>query len=121
VGATTHERTFLREKNGKYYLVRRSVVGGKRQEHWAPLAGIDREILEAALQVKNDVQRETVEVPCMNPQCRNKILMTKKQLEEFFISSKKRYNLMVFPFCSTKCRDEVLAQHGGTLDGDDQS
>lgn len=119
----TQEKSFLRKdpKSGKWYLVARSVSGGKRSEKWTPLEGIDREVLERALRVKDDVSQATVEYPCTNPRCKNKVLMTRKQAEEMFISSKKRYDLMVFPFCSTKCRDEVLAQHGGPIDGDDES
>lgn len=117
----TQGNSFLRQKNGVWYLVRRSRSGGKRSETWTKLADLDREILEAALRVKDDITQVTVEYPCTNPRCKNKVKMTKMQAEEMFISSKKRYDLMVFPFCCTKCRDEALAEHGGALDGVNKS
>lgn len=115
------EKAYFRyNRHGKPYLVRRVSVGGKRKEQWIPLDKIDRETLEAALQVKKEVADQIVMVPCTNPQCKNTIPMTKKQLEEFFISSKKRYDMIIFPFCCTACRDEMLALHGGAIPGSDK-
>lgn len=114
----TQETGFLRVKHGKPYLVTRTKFGKTRKEQWTPLEGIDRKVLEAALQVKHEVQDHIVDYPCSNPRCKNVVKMTKKQLEEFFVSSKKRYDMMIFPFCSTTCRDEMLAQHGGDIPHD---
>lgn len=52
----------------------------------------------------------------MNPQCTNTVRMTRRQLEEFLVSAKKRYDLMILPFCSRECRDAALARHGGNID-----
>ncbi|WP_292420670.1 hypothetical protein [Methanoregula sp.] len=93
--------------------MRRIRVGNQRKEQWIPLDEIDRETLATALKIKDEVKEQTVQVPCTNPKCKKTIPMTKKQLEEFFISSKKRYDMIIFPFCSTACRAEMLAQHGG--------
>jgi hypothetical protein len=117
VVASQEKAYFRYNRHGKPYLVRRATVGGKRQEQWLPLDKIDRETLETALQVKGEVGNEIVDVPCMNPRCKNTVSMTKTQLEEFFISSKKRYDMVIFPFCTTECRDKMLIQHGGLIDG----
>ncbi len=120
MGAPQETAYFRYNRHGKPYMVRRVRVGKTRKEQWIPLDQIDRETLETALQIKDEVKAQTVMVPCTNPRCTNLIPMTKKQLEEFFISSKKRYDMVIFPFCTTTCRDEVLAQHGGALPGSDQ-
>ncbi len=121
MGAPQERAYFRYNRVGKPYLVRRVTVGGKRKEQWIPLDELDRDVLEKALQIKKEVHDQIVQVPCTNPHCQNMIQMTKKQLEEFFISSKKRYDLMVFPFCCMACRDEVLAQHGGPINGSHES
>jgi len=66
---------FIREKNEKYYLVNRYKEGGKWREKWEPLEGKNLDNLLKALKIKEEIQRQTVEVPCMNPYCSNKILM----------------------------------------------
>lgn len=121
MGAPQERAYFRYNRVGKPYLVRRVSVGGKRKEQWIPLDQLDQDQLEKALQIKKEVHDQIVQVPCTNPHCSNTIAMTKKQLEEFFISSKKRYDLIIFPYCSTKCRDEMLAQHGGSIDGSHKS
>lgn len=116
------EKAYIRcNRHGKPYLVRRVSAGGRRKEQWIPLDRTDREILESTLRIKEIVRDQIVLIPCMNPRCNNMVPMTKKQLEEFFISSKKRYDLIVFPFCKPECRNEVLAQHGGAIDGSHKS
>lgn len=114
---TTQEKSFLRVKNGKQYIVVRYKVGRKNKEVWTPLSDIDKEVLEAALTARKHLAEKTVDFPCMNPDCKNTIPMTKEQIEEFFISSKKRYNMVIFPFCCDACRDAVLKKHGGEDNG----
>jgi len=121
VGAPQEKAYFRYNRHGKPYLVRRITVGGKRKEQWIPLDNIDRDTLERSLEIKDKLKDQTVMVPCTNPNCRGHIPMTKSQLEEFFISSKKRYDMIIFPFCSTACRDEMLAQHGGATPGSHES
>lgn len=121
MGAPLERAYFRYNRVGKPYLVRRVSVGGKRKEQWIPLDQLDQDQLEKALQIKKEVQNQIVMVPCTNPRCKNLIPMTKKQLEEFFISSKKRYDLVIFPFCRSECRDEMLALHGGPIDGSHKS
>jgi len=121
MGAPQERAYFRYNRVGKPYLVRRVTVAGKRKEQWIPLDKVDHEALEAALKIKSEIQDEIVWVPCTNPRCSGKVPMTKKQLEEFYISSKKRYNIVIFPFCKPECRDVVLAEHGGTVDGSDKS
>jgi len=117
VGAT-QDTVFLRVKHEKPYLVTRYWVGDQRKEQWTPLADIDQKVLEAALHVKDTTAEQIVQVPCTNPDCKNTVPMSRTQLEEFFISSKKRYNMMVFPFCCDACRNAVLKKHGdGVGDG----
>jgi hypothetical protein len=111
------EQCFLRIARGKQYLVTRHKISGKPKEFWTPLSDIDCEVLEAALTSRKAIAEKVVDFPCFNPKCKNTIKMTKTHMEEFFISSKKRYNMVIFPFCCTKCRDAVLAQHGGAIDG----
>ena len=121
MGAPQETAYFRFNRHGKPYLVRRVRVGKDRKEQWIPLDQIDRETLVEALKIKDEVKAQTVMVPCTNPNCKELIPMTKGQLEEFFISSKKRYDMIIFPFHSTKCRDEMLALHGGAIPGRDQS
>jgi len=121
MGAPQEQARIRFNRIGKPYLVRRFYVGKKRREQWIPLDNIDQDTLQAALQVKQETLNEVVAVPCMNPKCKHTVPMTKKQLEEFFISSKKRYDMMILPFCGKECRDLMLAQHGGALPGSDQS
>ncbi len=99
------------------YLVRRSRdADGRRRDQATPLSSIDRNTLQTALKVKERLLDEIVETPCMNPQCTNTVRMTRRQLEEFLVSAKKRYDLMILPFCSRECRDAALARHGGNID-----
>jgi hypothetical protein len=112
---TTQEKCFLRTKHGKQYIVTRYKVGHKNKELWTPLSDFDREVLEAALTARKNLAEKAVPFPCMNPACKNTIPMTKEQIEEFFVSSKKRYNMVIFPFCSDACRDAVLKKHGGEV------
>jgi hypothetical protein len=121
VVARQETASFRYNRHGKPYLVRRTKVGKRREEQWIPLDEIDRKTLETALQVKAEVEDEIIDVPCTNPHCKNTVRMTKKQYGEFFVSSTKRYNIVIFPFCKPECRDAMLAQHGGTIDGSDQS
>lgn len=111
------ETVFLRTIKGKPYLVRRSRdQNGRRRDQATPLSSIERQTLVTALRIKEQLETEIVEVPCMNPQCHNKVRMTRRQLEEFLVSAKKRYNLMILPFCSRECRDAALVRHGGKID-----
>lgn len=107
----TKETAFLRIRRGKAYLVHRFYSNGLRREKWVSLDEADRETLNRALQIKEDLNVQTVDFPCMNPRCNNTIKMTKHQLEDFFISSRKKYNLMILPFCSRECRDTMLEKH----------
>ena len=119
MGAPQETAFFRYNRHGKPYLVKRIRSGNGCKERWTPLDETDRGTLEAALKIKDDVRARTVLVPCTNPQCKNTVPMTKTQLEEFFISSKKRYDMVIFPFCGKTCRDEMLAKHGGViLNGD---
>jgi len=120
VGAPQEKAYFRYNRHGKPYLVRRIKVGNQRKEQWTPLDEIDRDTLETALKIKDEMKDHIVMVPCTNPNCKELIPMTKRQLEEFFISSKKRYDMIIFPFHNTKCRDEMLALHGGVAPGSDQ-
>ncbi|PKG32186.1 hypothetical protein [Methanoregula sp.] len=121
MGAPQERAYFRYNRVGKLYLVRRISVGGKRKEQWIPLDPLDCDQFAKAMQIKKEVHDQIVQVPCTNPRCSNTIPMTKKQLEEFFISSKKRYDLVIFPYCSIACRDEMLAQHGGPINGSHES
>lgn len=112
---TTQEKCFLRVKHGKQYIVVRYKVGCKNKELWTPLGDFDKEVLEAALTARKNLAGRAVDFPCMNPDCENVIPMTKEQIEEFFISSKKRYNMVIFPFCCDECREAVLKKHGGEV------
>lgn len=114
------DRLFLRTVKGHTYLIHRTYVGSRPKDQSIPLDAVERDTLKAALQIKEELDGQKIMVPCFNPNCKNLIPMTKKQLAEFFISSKKRYNMAIFPCCSTTCRDEMLAQHGGAIDGSDQ-
>lgn len=108
------ESVFIRRIKGKMYLVKRTRdADGRRRDQATPLSSIEHKTLRAALQVKEQIQNEIVEVPCMNPRCKNKVRMTRRQLEEFLVSAKKRYDMVILPFCSPECRDEALARHGG--------
>lgn len=99
------------------YLVRRFTdLDGRRRDQATPLSSIEHKTLQTALQIKDQLQHEIVEVPCMNPRCHNTVRMTRRQLEEFLVSAKKRYDLMILPFCSRECRDAALARHGGNID-----
>ena len=115
------DRLFLRTVKGHTYLIHRTYVGNKRRDQSIPLDAVEREILQAALLIKGKLEDQKIDVPCFNPNCKNTIPMTKKQLAEFFISSKKRYNMTIFPCCSPDCRNEMLAQHGGRIDGSNES
>ncbi|MFA7122278.1 MAG: hypothetical protein WC277_12415 [Bacilli bacterium] len=108
------ESVFLRTIKGRIYLVHRSRdADGRRHDQATPLSSIEHKTLQTALQIKEQIQSEIVEVPCMNPRCKNKVRMTRRQLEEFLVSAKKRYDMVILPFCSPECRDEALARHGG--------
>ena len=113
------DRLFLRVIKNRTYLIHRTYIGNRPCDHSIHLDSIERDTLQAALRIKDELADQRIEVPCTNPLCKKTIPMTKKQLVEFFISSKKRYNMMVFPFCSTECRDDTLAQHGGGIPGSD--
>ena len=100
------------------YLVKRTRdPDGRRRDQATPLSSIEHRTLQTALQVKEQLQHEIVEVPCMNQRCHTTVRMTRRQLEEFLVSAKKRYDLVILPFCSRECRDEALARHGGKTDG----
>jgi len=115
----SQEIRYIRNHRGKSYLVTRMHQGKTRKEIWTPLIGIDQKILEAALEAKESVENEIVEYPCTNPRCRNTVKTTRKQVEEFYLSSKKRYNIVIFPFCSTECRNQILADQEGAAPGSD--
>lgn len=99
---------FIREKNGRYYLVNRYYEGSKRKEKWTPLYGEDLNNLLKALKIKEAIARQTVEVPCMNPHCSNKIKMTPQQKQDLLISFKKKYDKLVLVCCSKECQQKVL-------------
>lgn len=106
------ETMFLRTLKGKPYLIHRFTDDdGRRHDRAVPLEDIERETLAETLAIKDRLAEETVEFPCMNPECHNTVRMTRRQVEEFFVSSKKRYNMVIFPFCSTECRDAMLKKH----------
>jgi hypothetical protein len=106
------ERLFLRAIKGKPYLVHRYTdSAGRRHDQTIPISDIERETLVDALRIKEQLASEIVEFPCMNPHCHNTVRMTKRQMEEFFVSSKKRYDMVIYPFCSTECRDAMLKRH----------
>lgn len=109
------QNIFLREKNGRLYLVSRTGNGKKRKETWTPLPNTDRSLIEKTLQSKEALKEEIIQFPCMNPECNNTIPMTKSQLEDFFVSSKKKYDMIIMPFCSKECRDKMLEKHGGRI------
>ncbi|MBN2734729.1 MAG: hypothetical protein JXQ82_07735 [Methanomicrobiaceae archaeon] len=110
------QNSFLREKHGQLYLVTRTGRGSKRKEKWLPLPETDRDLIEKTLLSKEALKEEIIQFPCMNPECRNTIPMTKSQLEDFFVSSKKKYDMIIMPFCSKECRDKMLEKHGGSID-----
>lgn len=115
------ESIFLRTIKGKPYLVYRTKdKDGRRHDKATPLSAVEQKTLEDALRVKDQLAEEIVEIPCMNPRCPNTVKMTRRQLEEFLISSKKRYDIMILPFCSTECREKMLNEmqekHGGLQD-----
>jgi hypothetical protein len=112
---TDSDNVFLREKNGNLYYVVRSGKGNGRKESWYRIKDSEKDLIEQILKGKKQILDEIVEFPCMNPDCRNKIKMTRVQLEEFFISYKKKYDMVVFPCCSKECRDKLLEKHGGKL------
>jgi hypothetical protein len=99
---------FIREKNGKYYLVTRYYEGSRRREKWEALKDIDLENLYKALKIKEEIEKQTVEVPCMNPYCSNTILMTPQQKQDLLISFKKKYDKLVLVCCSKECQQKVL-------------
>jgi hypothetical protein len=100
---------FIREKSGKYYLVNRYYEGSKRKERWTPLDGEDLSNLLKALKIKEVIARQTVEVPCMNPFCSNKLKMTPQQKQDLLISFKKKYDKLVLVCCSKECQHKVLS------------
>ncbi|MDD1695103.1 MAG: hypothetical protein LUQ71_10305 [Methanoregula sp.] len=106
----------MREIKGHTYLIHRDYEGSRRRDRSIPLDEVDIGTLESALKIKEALLEQTVQFPCMNPNCKNTIPMTRDQIEEFFVSSKKRYNMIVFPVCSDACRDVVLKKHGGVVD-----
>jgi hypothetical protein len=106
------EKLFLREIKGRTYLIHRDYEGSRQRDRAIPLDEIDRDTLESALKIKDMLAEQTVDFPCMNPACKNTIPMTRDQIEEFFVSSKKRYNMVIFPVCCDACRDAVLKKHG---------
>jgi len=99
---------FIREKNGKFYLVTRYYEGSRRKERWEPLKDADLENLTKALKIKEEIRKQTVEVPCMNPHCSNKVLMTPQQKQDLLISFKKKYDKLVLVCCSKECQQKVL-------------
>ena len=99
---------FIREKNGKHYIVHRYYENGKRKEKWVRLEGTNLKAFKNALKVKEELERNSVEVACMNPFCSNKIIMTAEQKRDLLISFKKKYNKAVLVCCSEECRKKVL-------------
>jgi len=99
---------FIREKNGKYYLVNRYRTASGRKEKWIPLESANLEVLEKAMEIKEELARRTVEVPCMNPYCNNTVKMTPQQKKDLLISFKKKYDKVVLVCCSKECQQKVL-------------
>jgi hypothetical protein len=99
---------FIREKNGKHYLVNRFKEGGKWREKWIPLQGDDLDNLMKALKIKEEIAKQIVEVPCANPYCSNTIKLTPQQKQDFLISFKKKYDKLVLVCCSKECQQKVL-------------
>jgi hypothetical protein len=109
------ESLFLREIKGHTYLIHRDYEGGRQRDRSIPLDEVDIGTIEDALKIKEALLKQTVQFPCMNPDCTHTVPMTRDQVEEFFVSSKKRYNIVIFPFCTDACRDAVLKKHGGDV------
>lgn len=109
------ESLFLRKIKGRTYLIHRDYVGSQQRDRSIPLDEVDIGTLEDALKIKEALLKQTVQFPCMNPDCKNTVPVTKEQIEEFFVSSKKRYNIVIFPTCSDACRDVILKKHGGEV------
>lgn len=101
-------RVFIREKNGKYYIVNRYYEGPKRREKWIPLDSLNQEVLKKALEIKEEIAKQIVEVPCMNPYCSNTIKITPQQKQDLLISFKKKYDKLVLVCCSKECQQKVL-------------
>jgi len=95
---------FIRQKNNKHYLVVRT----KASEKWIPLRGEDLDNLRKALEIKQILAEQTVEITCVNPECSNRIITTKQQKQDFLISFKKKYDKLVLPCCSKECQEKVL-------------
>jgi len=113
------ETRFIRSIKGRLYLIHRYYEGMKRRERAIPISSLssrDRVTLETALKIKVDLANQVVDFPCMNPACTGTVKMTKTQLDDFFVSYKKKYDMVVLPFCCRECRDKVLQHHGVTVD-----
>lgn len=108
--STEEAALYIRHKHGRPYLVRRYRDHGLRREQWEPLTDIDREILEEALRIKQELRDQIVELPCQNPDCPHTVTITRRQLHEFMWTYPRRYDLRVVPFCSKACRDKVLQE-----------
>jgi|GEM_PF-2440942 hypothetical protein len=104
---TKSVENYLRQKHGKWYLVKRYREGEKRREKWTRLDEASLKNLLAAVNVKMQLSQEVVEVPCMNPFCSNKVLMTPQQKQDLLISFKKKYDKLVLICCSKECQKKV--------------
>ena len=101
-------RLFIRQKNNKYYLVRRFYENGKQRERWYQLDDTDTEKILKALNIKRELLGQTVEITCANPNCSKTIKLTPEQKRDFLISFKKKYDKIVLACCSKECQSRVL-------------
>lgn len=68
----------------------------------------DEATIEAALEIKQQLREQAVDVSCSNPSCSNTIPITAKQKRDFLVSYRKLYGKTVFPCCCNECRDVVF-------------
>ncbi len=101
-------RLFIRQKRGRYYLVKRYYENGKQREKWIPLSDTDTKKIIKALEIKKELLSQTVEITCANPYCSKTIKLTPEQKRDFLISFKKKYDKVVLACCSRECQNRVL-------------
>ena len=106
------QNTYLRERHGKLYAVSVSGSGRKdRKERWTPVSTADTDLIKRVLSGKEQLQSDIIRFPCMAG-CGNTIPMTRDQLNDFFVSYKKKYDIVIMPFCCAECRDKMLEKYG---------
>ena len=92
---------YIREKNGKLYLVTSKKVQGVWKQKWTQI--ID-EKARTVLSNELNCRKDEVEITCFNPSCSNVIRMTQKQKRDLLLSFQKKYKKLVFIACSTDCQ-----------------